>query len=107
MGAGLESHIDAGATCFGSRLLERDSLGMRAATYGGRPAPDDLPGRRNDDAPDVRIGSALAARLFPERNRIGHEAAVLSGRNGAHMPSCFSSFWNCRCRSFCAASLAA
>ena len=49
----------------------------------------------------------MAARLFAESNRLGHEAAIVRAFGRAHIPSWFSSFWNCRCRSFCAASFAA
>ena len=48
------------------------------------------------------IGSGAAANAVTERDCLLHEAIVV-----AHMPSCFSSFWNWRCFSFCAASLAA
>ena len=65
-------------------------------------ATDDLTVASGDDAADIGVGSGASARMRSERRGLGHQARVF-----AHIPSCFSSLWNCRCRSLCAASLAA
>ena len=102
MRAGLESHIDGSALCPAPGLLERDRLGMRPAAARGRAPADDLAARskrsRSRHWGWARFGRAILA----QPDRLGHEPAV-----GAYIPSWFSSFWNCRCRSLFAASLAA
>src|SRR5258705_4645598 len=103
VGTGLERRIDSRTLGAPSRFLERNRLGMRTAAGRGCASADDSAGGRNDDAADIRVGRALPARGLAELHGLGHEAAIVA----AYMPSWFSSFWNCRCRSLIAASLAA
>ena len=75
-----------------------DRLGMRPAAMRSRAPADDL-AARDDDTANVGIGRTSPAGAIAQAHRFGHEARV-----GAHIPSCFSSFWNCRCFSLAAAS---
>ena len=79
------------------RLRLRHSVGM------GRP-----PGwvaRGRDLAICATSGSRVGLGAPPPWCRRARVAPPSNVRHcpGAHIPSCFSSFWNCRCRSFCAA----
>ena len=101
MHAGLKSHVDGGSCRAPSCLLERDRLGVGPAAICCRAAADDASALRGDHAPNIGIRRASAARRFSEPQRFLHEALIPFG----YIPNCFSSFWNCRCRSFSAACL--
>ena len=105
MGAGLKRDIDRRALRPAAGLFERNGLGMRTAAGSGCSAPDDFALCRDDHAAHIGIGRAPAARGLAEPERLSHEFRVWRTPRRAHIPSCFSSFWNCRCFSFAAASL--